>query len=352
MNNIWLHRIKHHAEVSHRLLEQGYLTIGFSDFATPDFVVEVKEGGWDGMEDAIASEWGEDHRHTRVRYNLWRFTQEMKAGDWVVVPIWEYFSIYEIVGTEPQLIGELDASNVSDWHNNPVAMYDGLLYREDGELIDLGFFWRVKPVRTGLSRYDYADAALTSRMKFQGTNVAIPEEMRSSIQKAITAFDNERPINLRSEIADAMTANVLTLLNNNLNPDKFERLVKWYFERVGATSAFIPAKNESGKEGDADVIATFEPVKTIFYAQVKFHTGETSDWAVQQINAYQKSKAEKDLTDEYTQVAWVVSLGFTYSEEAINLAKEQKIQLINGEQFTTMLLEAGLAGIDEAIAKS
>ena len=35
--NIWLHRISHHAEFSYPLLQQGYLSIGYSDFADKEF---------------------------------------------------------------------------------------------------------------------------------------------------------------------------------------------------------------------------------------------------------------------------------------------------------------------------
>ncbi|GAB3634889.1 hypothetical protein GCM10027422_04790 [Hymenobacter arcticus] len=350
MNNIWLHRIKHHAEVSHGLLEKGYLTIGFSDFSRIDFLNDLNTHGWDALENAFAEEWGEDYRHTRIRYNLWRFLKEMKPGDWIVIPIWDTFSIYEISGKEPMPISSLSLNPILNWHGNPVNFHnDGLLHRENNELIDLGFFWEVKPIRTGLSRYDYADAALTSRMKFQGTNVQIPEHLRNSLEEAIVAFDKQRPINLHSLLTEANVNNTLAILHKSLNPDKFERLVKWYFERVGATNVTIPHKNESGKEGDADVVATFEALKTVFYAQVKFYNGEASSWAVEQISAYCKSKADKDLSEEYSQVSWVISSGTEYSKEAIELAKEQKIQLINGQQFASMLLQVGLEGLDTAI---
>lgn len=347
MNNIWLHRISHHMEVSHRLLSNQQLTIGFSDFASEEFVSDVITHGWKALEDAFQTEWG---GQSRIRYNLWRFIHEMKTGDWVLIPKWDEFAIYEIVGERPQPIGTLSFQNLTDWHNNPIHLRDGLLYRENGELIDLGFFWQVKPIRTGISRYDYADAALTSRMKVRGTNVLI-SDLRENVQESIAAFDAHRPINLHSKITDATVNNVLSLLLKNLNPDKFELLVKWYFGRVGATSVDIPSKNKRDKEGDADVVASFEPIKTIIYVQVKFHEGETSTWALDQILAYRDSMAAKDSSDEYSQLSWVISTGSSYSEEAINLAKEQKIQLINGEQFATMLLQAGLAGLDAAIDK-
>ena len=54
-----------------------------------------------------------------------------------------------------------------------------------------------------------------------------------------------------------------------LNPDKFERLIKWYFQRNLANSVDIPAKNENGKSGDTDVIATFDNLKLII--EIVYH---------------------------------------------------------------------------------
>jgi hypothetical protein len=334
-------------EVSHRLLSHNQLTIGFSDFADDDFVDDVLTGGWKTLENYFQDTWG---GQSRIRHNLWRFIYEMKPGDLVVVPKWENFSIYEITGEKPAPVSNLKLNSLSDWHNNPVFIKDGLIHRENDELVDLGFFWDVKPIRTDVSRYDYADAALTARMKSRSTNLNI-SDLRGSINSAIAAFDAQRPINLHSKITDSTVQTILTILRKELNPDKFELLLKWYFKRVGALSVSIPSRNKRDKEGDADIIATFEPIKTIIYVQAKFHEGETSTWALEQIMAYRDSMANKDSTDDYSQISWVVSTADTYSEAAIKLAKEQSVRLINGEQFVIMLLQAGITGLDEALDK-
>ena len=67
-------------------------------------------------------------------------------------------------------------------------------------------------------------------------------------------------------------------------------LAKWYMEKLGATVE-VPAKNStSTEEGDADVIAYFEPVKLVILIQVKKHQGNTDSWAVEQISNYKKNK--------------------------------------------------------------
>lgn len=347
MNNIWLHRIKHHVEVAQGLLKQGQLTIGFSDFANESFLQDLEVGGWDAMEDAFASEWDEASRKVRIRYNLWRFVQEMKQGDWIVVPQWDEFAVYEIISEKPLPIGKLAATGIADWHGNTINMQEGLLYRENGELVDLGFFWQVQPVATNISRYDYADSALTARMKIRSTNADI-SDLRDSVQKAIKSFGNNKPLNLHRQLMESMAPNVLSAVRQELNPDKLERLVKWYFLRVGASQVAIPPKNAYNKVGDADVIATFEAIKAIIYVQVKFHKGETCDWALEQIDAYAKEKESLDLNNGYSHISWVISTCDKYSNNSYSIAKERKIILFDGQAFTKMLLEAGLIGIDKA----
>ena len=43
---VWLHRISHCADISYKLLENGYISIGFSDFANIEFLEKtIMESG-------------------------------------------------------------------------------------------------------------------------------------------------------------------------------------------------------------------------------------------------------------------------------------------------------------------
>ena len=269
--NYWLHRISHHAEVSYPLLNKNILSIGFSDFANQGFVGAVLkdntwEKRWSVLERKFEETWG---NRPRTRHNLWRFIEGFKKGDRIIVPSWGVFSVYELVSEKPQPVSNLKIENLKDWHKKSLTMKNGLLHRGEN-LIDLGFYWEVKPIAKNMSRKDFADSALTSRMKIRTTNTNI-SSLKESVEKALVSFEKDKPINLYSDILEKITPQVLKSLKSELNPDKFEQLVKFYFERNGATEVYIPAKNEKGKEGDADVVAIFEPIKTIIFTQVKFH---------------------------------------------------------------------------------
>lgn len=346
--NIWLHRISHHAEIAYPLLEKGYLSIGFSDFSETDFITSVcGDNGGQIFDQYFEDTWGEK---PRTRNNLWRFIAEMDKGDWVVVPSWGTFSVYELVEENATTTSIIDDTELKDWHGNTIRKNtNGLLVKatsENEEVIDLGFLRKVKLVRKDIPRYEYAGSALTSRMKIRSTNADI-SDLKESVEKAVSSFDKGQPLNLYSQIINSTKQQIIDAIRAELTPDKFEILIKWYFQRIGASEVYIPSKNESGKEGDADVVAVFEPLKTIIYSQVKFHTGETSSWAIEQIKSYKDHKETMD--DGYSKISWVITSADSFSQDAYEYAKEAKVQLIDGNQLTKMLLEAGIVNLDKAI---
>jgi hypothetical protein len=167
----------------------------------------------------------------------------------------------------------------------------------------------------------------------------------------LASFAKKRPINLHAQIIEAQSKGLLDRIHDSLNPDKFESLIGWYFRRVGATDVSIPAKNERGKQGDADIVAVFEPLKTIFYVQAKFHRNETSDWAAHQVRDYVngKNQGADTMDDGYARVAWVVSSADSFSEECRSLAKQNGIRLVTGLDLAEMILEAGIHQLDKAL---
>lgn len=338
--NIWLHRISHLAEASYPLIEKGFLTIGYVDFCYPDFLEKTKSRDWAYFEKAFTDQWGEN---PRTRHNLWRFIADMQVGDTVLVPSWGTFSIYRIE-SEATLISQVDAQGLPVWNNESLVVKENGVHIGERHL-DLGFFRKVALVAKDISRYDYVDAALTSRMKIRTTNANITD-LTNSVQKAIEAFQNNRPINLHSQILTASRDELLKLIQNELTPDKFEALIVWYFKQLGASEAYITAKNAAGKQGDADIVAVFEALKTIYYVQAKHHKGVTSDWAAQQVKEYKDHQDRMD--DGYSKIAWVVSTAKSFSVECVQLAKENGVGLFAGPDIARMILESGIQNLDKA----
>ncbi len=344
--NYWLHRIGYIPRLSFPLLEQGWLSIGWSDFVSDDFIGNVRDkDGWQYLETRMLQCWG---GLSRARYQLWRFIVGMKSGDWVIVPSSGEFSIFEIVDDSPISITEFNGT-VTDYSGKAYSRNDnGLLAEDDGSAIDLGFLRHVKPVAEHISRYKYANSVLTSRMKIRQA-ISDISDLEPSIIDAYERAKETRPIDFRSEL-DTIIPHICKSIQDTLTETKFEKLVKWYFERIGASSVEIPSRNPSDKESfeDIDVTAVFDHLKTIFYIQVKHHSGITAEWAAEQIAKAKEIHEKSGNGDGYTRVYWALTSATDFNDDCKKTALDKGIQLVTGPEFASMLADAGFLNVNSA----
>lgn len=266
----------------------------------------------------------------------------MKPGDLVVVPTPYRFSVYEISDETVYTVETVDKDLLIDWNGAKVVLNnDGYLYNSSNKPIDLGFFRRVKLIEKDIPRYGFADQSLTSRLKIRQTNADI-NDIKDSVDQGIKRYKENKPINLKNSVLEATEGLVLNKIRELQNDSKFEDLVKWYLESLGAKVEKPPKNESTTEEGDADNVAFFDKLGIAIMVQAKKHTGVTDNWAVQQIKAYKQNHN----FDDYTTILWVVSTCDKFSEEAIQEAATNGIKLINGKDFARMILEAGLSGLN------
>ena len=339
----WLHRITggdNALGYAHPLLfNHHYLSIGWSDFSSDAFVRQVQIEGETAIDRAMqAEEWG----LPKNRWNLWRFIVGMKKGDIVLVPTSQEFSLFEIEDDIILSNESIDTSVFKDWNGKQAVLQgDGYFYNENGLPIDLGFYRKVKPILYNIPRMGFADQNLISRMKIRQTNADI-SDLKESIENARKAYEENKPINLKEKIVEETAPKLLALIEKLTSADRFENLVEWYLKSLGARTE-IPSKNAPDKgEGDADVIGYFENIKTAIMVQVKKHEGVTDEWAIQQIKAYMTNH----IYDDYHTQMWVISTCEHYSQKAMNEADEAGVRLISGIEFASMILNAGLEGLN------
>ena len=346
----YLHRISHEGNVSYSLMDEGIITLGWSKFSDTEIMRAAREEGYPDF-NPITEKLGEGSN--RSRWCMWYFAQ-MKVGDYVLVPLYEgKFSVFEVIDqAKPIMELEKDIpSFYGKWDGHNITWNDGLLFDEaENRGIDLGFFIRVKPVVRDIPR-SYAVGKLISRMKIRSTSADITD-LADLVETSVKAGKENKPITLYGSVIDSLVKDMRNAINVTLSPDEFEHLIKWYLKRCGATSVWIPAKNQSGKKdgADADVIAEFDNLKYIVYVQAKLHEGETSDWAVYQINSYKEQMSEGD--SDFTYATWVISAADEFSQAAVAEAEEKGVRLINGNEFARMLLDIGLLDINDAFEKN
>ncbi|OFV71416.1 MULTISPECIES: restriction endonuclease [Acetobacterium] len=341
--NVWLHRISHCYEVSEPLLEQNYLTIGFSDYVEKYESYPDDKTIQENFEKDMANIYAQNFRQ---RFNLRKFLFEFKVGDLVIVPSWGKFSVYRILDLAVPMIRlpqeVLDAAKINAYFGK-----DGLLWeKKTDQEIDLGFFIKVEPVKQNIPRDGYCSSALISRMKIRNATAMITG-LEKDVLEAVRRHEENNPIDFHDEASKVIRDHLKKIILDKLDDIRFEKLVLWYLKKIGATEAYIPAKNESGKEdgADADVVAIFELFKVIIYVQVKHHDGQTSDWAVQQIAKYKEQKDQRD--DPYTRLTWVITSA-EFTDDAKSKAQADEVRLIDQNEFAEMLIDVGLEGINSA----
>lgn len=337
----WLHRItggENGWMLSYPLLRKhGILSTGWSDFSTQEDLKSIREGGLQAIESLMWDNWDID-RLPNSRHSLNRFVNEMKAGDIVVVPMWGgTFSICEIENEQIYTNGTLPQEYYKDLG---IELRGRYLYHEP-QCVDLGYYRKVRIIDNCLdiSRKDFADQDLTSRMKIRQTNAQI-KDIQSSVDDAIIRYRRNAPIQIKNELLENGVSSIHEAINKWFDADKYEEVVEKYLYALGADNVETPAKNESTLEyGDADKVATYETLKLRICVQVKKHAYTTDDWGVKQIIAYQKNH----LSDEYTTLLWLISNANDFSPEAKTAAEgDNKVRLITGDEFAKMILEVGL----------
>ena len=223
--NTWLHRITggdNALPLSSALLGKGYLSIGWRDFSTEEYLAKLQSGG-SQFDQVFADEgWG----LPRNRWNLWRFVVEMAPGDLVVVPRPYTFSVYQIVDEKVYTNESIDPALLIDWNGDKVTLIEDssnknkYLYNKDGKIVDLGFYRRVREVVKNVPRAEYADQALCSRMKIRQTNANI-NDIFDSVKDAIENFRNKKPLNLKASIQDSASEIVLKQIRAIPNDSKY-----------------------------------------------------------------------------------------------------------------------------------
>ena len=342
MKKFWLHRItggENAAEYSYPLLfKNNLLSIGWAVFSSDAFVNEVLSDGAKTIDKRTEEiGWGKP----KNRWNLYRFILGMKKGDWIVVPSSGHFSIFEISSDKVYSNESVEKSLMVNTKGKTATFnkYDKYFYNTEGRKIDLGFYRDVKPIAINIPR-KYADQALTSFLKFRLTNADITK-IAASVIEAKESFEKKKPLKLKEKLMENLGPQMLNLIREKIDDRKFESIVDWYLESLGAKIS-IPSRNATPTEqGDADVVAYFDKIKTVIMVQIKKHNNITDKWAIEQINAFSQNQNY----DDYSTQMWVISTCNDYSEEAKLKAQDAHVRLIKGIEFCEMILANGLQGL-------
>lgn len=266
----------------------------------------------------------------------------IQKGDYIVVPLTgRTFTICEALDSAieiPNLKDSLD--NILSSRGVPIVRDDDGWLRENDvkDVAELGFIIHIHLLTDEILRSEYADAALTSRMKIRCTTASI-NDIQDNVLGSLQRANFQQPLSMMNSVMELAIPRVIHVMQDILNENKMEKLVSYYLEKIGASEVTIPPKNAK-ESGDCDVQARFDQLKLWVLVQVKHHKGTTPAYAVQQIIDYKSSDSEAP--DGYSTVYWVISSAEEFALEAKELAAKTGVTLINGTDFSEMLIRTGI----------
>lgn len=339
----WMHRISIEREIKQVFLDyDGLLLTGWGRLSNDIFLNKVLGKDKFDYDSAYQSDFG---MLTRNRYCLFMFLNEFKKGDYVIVPGDKDFSVYEIVGERPFSKEHIVESANCAESRREFDFKTGRYFRKGTtDELELGFFWKVKPIELNIPRDGFADNNLRKRLKFQMTDIEMTD-LKDSIEDAIKNKRANNPINLRGEIVSSTTSTIIDKLIGKIDDTKLEKVVEWYLQRLGATTTYIPAKrNLSHSQGDVDVVSLFDDLRIVVLVQVKQHTIDVDESAIKQVVSA-KGHYEAQYP-AYTSLLWVVATCNNFTEKAVDDANENNVRLIGGEEFAQMILDVGIKDLD------
>ncbi len=333
-----MHRVSHHSEELNQMLKEGYLPIGWGDIRKhseelADKIIrkardkELSKYNFGQYFKGLSEETKLTWLTARQGYFIYNFLN-LNIDSIVIVPKAQVFSIYRVIET-PKVFS---------------ATKTGV-----DEKYDIGFMVKVELLYGDVSRYDYLDSTLNSKLKFRGTNLVFNDEDKKLIDNMIQSIENKTPIDDFSETKKSILKEINQYITS-IGHDKFERLVVAYLKHIGADKVVIPPKNQNGNNdarADIDVKAAFNKLGIVIYVQAKCHKGTSDTTGIQQLLAYE-SEEDSDFI-QLVPVKWFITSGELVNnyedllpEKYKDKADELKyIKIINGTDFAELLFDSG-----------
>lgn len=248
--------------------------------------------------------------------HIWRFVREMKTRDIVVVPYGTEFFVAEVLGPAIYEIKKVDDDSA---YRRPVR------WLNDGN-----------PIPRNLAR-----SALISRMKTQGTTAGASDLLEEIMACLELAKENLTPT-FKSDLQTRLIRETLTeLREGRIESFGFERLIQGALYNLGAEQVKIVPRSE---DKGADLLATFR-IAGAFQFTV----------AVQAKHWLPKPPVTRDVVEqlirgieaESANLGMIITSG-TFDDSAAHAAEKYfeergiRIEMVDGEQFAKLLIEAGV----------
>lgn len=323
-----LHRISHLEEFSRKLLRSGLLSIGYAELVKRnkgEYFTDLARSADEKVTftsefSKFGSDYSLEYFTKRRSYFLYNFLK-LKTNDIVIIPDYKMITIAKVIG-DPRVFSESE---------NP-----------DSE--DIGFVVQVEILAENVLRDNFVSSSISSKLKYQATNLIISndenfEEIDSILQNFKEGKEIHSFIDFKSKIIDQVHEYLLS----NLKPGQFEKIVKWYFLKIGADNVIIPPKNKKNinnkKIADVDVIAGFDKLMIAICVQAKHHKNVSNIHGINQLIEYKYDDNPAFQGMDF--IKWFITTADLRKEDE-TIAMNENIRVIKLLNFAEMLVDSGL----------
>lgn len=247
--------------------------------------------------------------------SMWRFIREMSAGDYVLVPSGNMFYIAEVIG---------------EARYEERYVKDDTAHRRTVKWLNKG-----KPIPR-----KYARAALQSRMKARQACVSA-NDLIDEIEEVKKYVSEEEKPDFSRELRNLLVEKAHEeLYSGRLDSYGFEKLAVSLVKSLGGKQPIIISRN---KDSGADILADFYVAES-FHLKLAVQAKHYRPHPAVSKNAIEQLVEGMDA--EEADIGWLLTTG-SFSEEAFSFHLEMKergynIELIDGEQLATLIIEKGL----------
>lgn len=299
------------------LLEQNQIVIGWSKSKDTLFDIQNRDDFKEKLKQAYYPDYEENpYSLGQATGYMWRFIREMSIGDYAIVPIPSAFYVGKITS---------DVFCLEEKVDEDTAIRRNVEWLNQGKQIDR----------------DLCGAGLISRLKYYGTCVSATD-LIDDLKLAIYNAEKDLKPNFKNQLTEDLKIRVAEFLISKkayLDDRGFEVLVRNLLIALGATTSEVQSRTRYGDSiADVDIVAYFVQLGIQIYVQVKKHKESSDDHAVKQMIEAIKI----DNPDGSKPIfGWVITSG-AFTEKAQNLANENGIRVINGDDLAEMIVSVGL----------
>lgn len=313
-------------------LEGNEIIIGWADAKC----LLNKDLSWEEFREIIFKEYYSDDENYRragsAAGNMWRFIREMKKGDIVLVPYYDStFYIAKVTSEDAKYIEE---------------------QRKDDTAYRRSVIWL-----NNKKSYDRSDAysKIQSRMKTRSTCVDATD-LLPEIHRFIEKQEKGVEPDFFGDMRDGLQKEIRQHIQNGvMNERDFERLIQTLLISSGAGNVEI--RDYRAKDYGADIVANIDFGKFFSYklaVQCKYYRPEPP------VGKNAVDELIQGMIYEGAEFGWLITSGtidpslYEYASTRINNITQQlddeseiplKIELIDGPQLASMIIENGLKGM-------